>query len=365
VQIISTAFTSVWPLFLWSISLTAFIIFVLYPVSFKVGLVDYPGGRKKHKQAVPLIGGIAIFTSSVVLFCHFIPFQQTYTIFWLTCFILVLLSVMDDLYALRPAGRLITQFLLVCVLVLFGDTAIGNLGNLLGFGNIILNKTSLLFTAFSFVGIINAVNMMDGIDGLSGSVCFVELGCLLFLALQIDAYIEAYIIIIFMGSLLAFLFFNFPSQFSKKRKIFLGDAGSMLMGVTLAWLCVRLTQGQHTGACPPVLMLWVMALPFMDTLHLMINRKMRGLSPFRADRRHIHHILLQLNYSTRETVAILTTVSLLIGASGVWMFLQGLPDYVLFFGMVAMFCFYSRVAYLLKKRVSRRQYKWSRQIGAL
>ena len=106
-------------------------------------------------------------------------------------------------------------------------------------------------------------------------------------------------------------------------------------------------------------MLWIMALPLMDTVHLMINRTIRGVSPFKADRRHIHHILLQLDYSPRQVVLILTSFSFLMGAGGVCLWMSGVPEGLLFAGFILIFAVYSALAYLFKKRVSRRQYKFS------
>lgn len=346
------------PLFTWALIVTLFVLFCFYSLSFKWGLVDYPGGRKKHKNAVPLIGGISIFIAVSALLINLVPYNQAYFVFWLSCIALVLLSVTDDLYGLRAMHRLIPQFILACLIIVFGETSIANLGNLFGWGDVLLGHASLFFTAISLVGITNAVNMMDGVDGLTGCVSLVEFGCLLFLAIYCGLQTEAVVIAVIMGAILAFLAFNFPTKLSEKHKVFLGDAGSTLMGLTLAWLCTRMSQG-NIHHYPPVLMLWIMALPLMDTLHLMINRKFRGVSPFKADRRHIHHILLQLDYSPRQVVLILMSLSLLIGVGGIGLWMSGVPEWLLFAGMIILFCIYSVLAYIFKKRVSRRKYKFS------
>ena len=355
---VSIAFGQMIPLFTWSLVATLLVLICLYSLSFKLGLVDHPGGRKKHKNAVPLIGGISIFIGASVLLINRIPFNQAYIVFWLSCLVLLLLSIADDLYGLRPGHRLITQFLLACIIMVFGETSISNLGNLLGWGDILLGQTSLLFTGVSLVGITNAVNMMDGVDGLTGCVSLVELGCLLFLSIHSGAQTETLVIAIIMGAISAFLMFNFPSKLSEKYKVFLGDAGSTLMGLTLAWFCVRMSQS-NSHYYPPVLMLWIMALPLMDTLHLMINRKLRGVSPFKADRRHIHHILLQLDYSPREVVLILMSLALIVGVGGICLWMSGVPEWLMFTGIICVFCVYLVLAYLFKKRVSRRKYKFS------
>jgi UDP-GlcNAc:undecaprenyl-phosphate/decaprenyl-phosphate GlcNAc-1-phosphate transferase len=355
--VVSIPFVHLSPLFIWALIITLLILIFLYPLSINYGFVDHPFGRKKHKNAVPLIGGISIFIGASAILIKAIPYNQTYMIFWLCCFVLVLLSVADDIFRLKPKHRLVMQFILACLIIVFGETSISNLGNLLGWGDVLLGQASLWFTAISMVGITNAVNMMDGLDGLTGCVSLVELSCLLFLSIHYGVQTEAMVIAIVMGAVVAFLIFNFPTKFSEKRKVFLGDAGSTLMGLTLSWLCVRLSQ-DSSNHYPPVLMLWIMALPVMDTLHLIINRKIRGVSPFKADRRHIHHILLQLDYSPRQVVLILMSLSFMVGAGGIYLWMSGAPEWLLFAGMVILFSVYSAMAYLFKKRVSLRKYKF-------
>lgn len=354
-QALSTPFLNAFPTFSLAFFLTVLFLLGLYSLSFKVGLTDQPGGRKKHQNVVPLVGGLAIFMSSSVLLFQIIYHKPIYFVFWLVCCGLVVLSALDDIFCLRPGKRFLIQLALTGLIVTLGHTVITHLGNLLGFGDIHPGFTGFVLTAIAMVGIMNAVNMMDGIDGLTGCVTLVELGCLLFLACQHGARTEAQMIIVFMGCILGFLVFNFPSSLSEKRKVFLGDVGSTLIGLTLAWLCVRLTQGHAIRTCPPVLMLWVMALPLMDALHLMINRKLRGVSPFQADRRHIHHILLQLTGSVRQTVLFLTLIALLLSTTGLYLVQQGTPDYALFVGILVLFAAYSSIMYWLKKRASQRK----------
>lgn len=236
---------------------------------------------------------------------------------------------------------------------MFGKTALFNLGNLLGVGALNLQKFSIPFTCFAVIGIINAVNMMDGVDGLTGGVSLIECFILLVLSNHIGLTGSCMILTSVLGGIVAFLFFNFPSRLSSKYKIFLGDAGSMFIGLTLAWACVRITQCDN--GYPPALMLWVMALPLMDAIYLIINRKMRGFSPFRADRRHMHHILLNLGYSPKQTTLIMMAFSLLMNLLGVFLYLRATPDWLLFYGFIAVFLLYASVSYMLKKRIVARK----------
>lgn len=340
-------------LLLKSFFVTLVLLLLLRPLSIKLGLVDNPGGRKKHKFSVPLVGGWAIFIGFSITFLPELMYSKPYLVFWLAGLALILISGIDDRHSLRASHRFMLHCGVILLIGLFGETVITNLGNLLGFGVIFLGWGSLVFTCFAVVGIINAVNMMDGADGLTACVSLAELGLMLFLALQRHFNMEAMIIVTFMGTLLAFLLFNFPAKIIEKHKVFLGDTGSTLVGLLLAWLCMRLTQ--NAQGYPPALMLWLVALPLMDTLHLIINRKARGVPAFQADRRHIHHIFLQLNGSPKQIALILSTSTLVIGLTGVGLYHYGVSESGLFYGMVVVFCVYSGFAYRLKKRVSQRK----------
>lgn len=340
-------------LLLKSFFVTLLLLCLFRPLSFKLGLVDNPGGRKKHGRAVPLVGGLAIFLGFSILLLPAMIFNTPYCVFWLAGVALSIISGIDDRFHLRASSRFLMHLIVIMMIALFGETVIVQLGNLLGTGIIFLGWGSLFFTSFAVVGIINAVNMMDGADGLTACVSLVELSLMLFLAWQSHLNMEVMIIVTFMGTLLAFLLFNFPTKLTEKHKVFLGDAGSTLIGLLLAWLCMRLTQ--RPQGYPPALMLWLVAMPLMDTLHLMINRKVRGVPAFQADRRHIHHICLQMDCSPKQTALLLSGASLLIGLTGIGLYQAHVLESTLFYGMVGVFCMYSAVAYVLKKRVLQRK----------
>ena len=246
-------------------------ILILFPLSYKAGLVDLPGGRKKHGDAVPLIGGIAIFISFSFFFLtlyntHHLSFYLS--MFWMAGSFLVIICMVDDKRPLSPIQRFIAQSIAILLITWFGQTQILSLGKMFGTDTFYLGWFAVPFTIFAIIGVINAVNMTDGIDGLAGSVSIAEAVLLLFLSVKIHARYEVYVICCLIGSLMGFLFFNFPSFITRRRKVFLGDTGSMLLGFILSWLCVRITQGENT--IPAVLMLWVMALPIMDTIYLIV-----------------------------------------------------------------------------------------------
>jgi UDP-GlcNAc:undecaprenyl-phosphate GlcNAc-1-phosphate transferase len=339
------------PVFIWIFSLILTIVMLLWfsKISIKVGLVDQPGGRKKHKYSVPLIGGIGIFCSTTLIFLSLLLSNKPYFGYWLSSFILLCTCILDDRKTLSSKTRLLIQLFSALTVVTISDLKIDNLGNLFGYAPIALGILSVPFTCFSIIGVINAVNMMDGVDGLTGTVSSVEFFMLFLLALRIDANLEMLLIISFLGAIFAFLLFNFPSHFAEKHKLFLGDAGSMLIGLTLSYLCIKLTR--LPNGYPPILMIWIMALPIMDTLYLIINRKKRGVPVFKADRRHIHHILLLLNYMPRQTTLILMVSSYAISSLGILLYLLGASDSTLFYGFIIIFILYSMLSHHLKKQI--------------
>ena len=214
-----------------SFFVTLALLIIFRPLSVKFGLVDNPGGRKKHKNSVPLIGGLAVFLGFSILLCPVLITSKPYGIFWLACMVLTAVSAFDDRFHLRASLRFLIHFAVITIIALFGETVIVQLGNLLGTGLIVLGWGSLFFTAFSVVGIINAVNMMDGVDGLTACMSLVALAWMLLLALQSHLNTEVMIIMTIMGALFGFLLCNYPMKYNEKYKVFLGDAGSTLIGL--------------------------------------------------------------------------------------------------------------------------------------
>lgn len=337
--------------FLGAFIITIITIKLLFPVSFSIGLIDHPVGRKKHEQQAPLIGGIAIFCGFTIplLFLFYQGLIQIPLWFYLSgSFLLMIVSIMDDRHSLSVELRMCVQIIAVLFIIFFENPILLSLDTF----SMISDVAHRMLLSFAIVGVVNAVNMMDGVDGLIGSLSLAICLVLFYLAIQIDALQESILLVLLMGSLVAFLLFNFPCSYTEQHKVFLGDAGSIFLGFTLSWLCLHLTQGEH--GYPPVLMLWILALPVMDTSHLIINRMVRGSSPFKSDRRHIHHMLLHLNYTPLQTTLILMGISLsfcLIGLALVrYGATQGMPLLI----YCILFLGYYKLSYLLKKKVGLR-----------
>src|SRR3989338_7073884 len=272
-------------------------IHLLKPVALHIGLIDTPGGRKTHAAPVPLIGGIAIFMGFCFsLLCLNISLSD-YRSLLAGSGILVLIGVMDDFHELTPRVRLIGQCLATLLLIEWGHLSVVHLGNLFSFGNVNLGMWSLLITIVLVLGFINAINMIDGQDGLAGLVVLGQAFLFACLSYQLHEMHNVYLLILLMSMLCVFLFFNLSFSAKKCASIFMGDAGSTFLGFVIAWFAVDLSQLMLTNPSPqltlnPITILWVLAYPLFDILSVIAHRLQTRRSPFIASRDHLHYLLL-------------------------------------------------------------------------
>lgn len=312
----------------------------------RFGLTDHPSDRKHHDGQIPLCGGIAIFIASVsVWLLSATNITPAKTSFFLAGFLLLVLGLLDDLWELSSRWRLIFQTCAALLLVYVGHISLSYFGELLGTGQgLYLNGAwATIATVFCVVGVINAVNMIDGLDGLAGGLTLIAMLWFGLVAVDIGEHGIVSIILLFMGAVAGFMVYNMRYPGHSRASIFMGDAGSTLLGLFLAYLSIRLTQssGQSGPRLPPINAVWVLGLPMLDTLSLMLRRILRGRSPFSADRDHLHHIILRAGFSVEQTVWILFALSAAFGAIGYFSWRQAVPDHILFFLALGIFSLYS------------------------
>jgi UDP-GlcNAc:undecaprenyl-phosphate GlcNAc-1-phosphate transferase len=324
--------------------LTALIVSVIsicmyIPLARRIGLLDCPGGRKCHDGAVPLVGGVAMFTGFLFAILSLPTSLDDYRSFIASMALLVVVGLMDDLRELSARARFIAQIVAGLLMTLWGGVVLNDLGDLLMPVNLELGAWALPFTVFSVVGVINALNMSDGIDGLAGGVVMISLIFLSVMALAAGNFGDTSVIVVLLASVIAFLFFNFPIPGRKQAKVFMGDSGSMFLGFALAWFSVSLTQGSDR-AMAPITALWIVGLPMMDTVAVMLRRIIRGRSPFAPDREHFHHIMLVAGYSTRTTVVTMMLVASVFSIIGIAGESFGIPEYVMFYCYLVVFSLY-------------------------
>jgi UDP-GlcNAc:undecaprenyl-phosphate GlcNAc-1-phosphate transferase len=287
-------------LFLLPFGATYFILPKIISLAGEKGLLDYPGRRKVHQSPRPRIGGIGIMLGILVA----IPLMGLWVHFYLAgASILFLIGVLDDLLELRPRLKFMAQIAAVFIACPSSGTMIKNFGDLFSAGPVQTGILAMPLTIFCAIGVINAINMSDGLDGLAGGISLTAFSVFMLLAFLNGQPELAFLSLAMCGAILAFLKFNWPPS-----RLFMGDAGSMLLGFSLAFISIALTQ-KEGGIISPVIPLIVLALPITDTITVMVKRLLKGKSPFAADRTHLHHVLVRIGNTRKAALKIILSVS--------------------------------------------------------
>lgn len=314
---------------------TTALILSFRPIAKSLGLVDVPNERKVHEGEIPLVGGIAIYVAVVAT--HVVSqwiFPGTgaiehYTSFYVAGALVVLVGLVDDLRELSPLVRLFAEAVAVVIIMVGADVVVRSLGTLaLDGSEVTLGYLAVPFTILAVVGVINAVNMSDGLDGLAGTLSLVPILGFIFATAVLGDGKDLVILSCFAASIIAFLLFNVTVPGKRRALIFLGDSGSMFLGMALAWFAIRLSQGEGAGLTPGAA-LWFLTLPIFDTVCTATRRILNRRPPFRPDKEHLHHVFLLAGFTVTETVLIMAGLSALgvvIGIAGSWL---GVSDLVL------------------------------------
>ena len=320
------------------------LITLLTPVAVRARLVDRPTERKLHNGHVPLIGGIAIFLTmlSVLLVRPDYDLNAEILSYLAAAGLLVGVGAIDDRYHLNVKLRMFIEAIAASIMVFGAGQWVGNLGNLLGIGELHMPFwVAYPFTLVAVFGIINAFNMVDGIDGLSGSLALVTIAAIL--AFTSVSPLVSLLAPLLLGGLIAFLLCNLQ-LLSFMPKIFLGDAGSKLIGLTIVWLLISIAAGDNRGSpgsIAPATALYFVGLPLFDMVATTLHRRRRGVSPFEPDRSHIHHILLDSGLSSRTTLLIILSLAVLLALLGMMLSQSGVPEVVQFALFFALYLSYS------------------------
>ena len=279
---------------------SALSLVVLLPLSRRLGLVDCPDqGRKRHAFNTPLVGGLAIAIGMLAGWWHADVFSRFENAVIGTALLLVMVGVADDLLDLKVWVRVVAQLASIAVVVISSGVYIRSLGTLQGH-ELTLGWLGIPFTVVAVIGLLNAFNLIDGIDGLAGCLTLVAAGGIELLGRHQGSALQFAAIAVIAAALVPYLAANL-GLFGREGKVFLGDAGSVMLGYLLAWSLIGMSQGEPRQISPG-LVLWCVALPVFDTLTVMFRRMHRGESPFTADRGHIHHLLMDAGLKPRDTL---------------------------------------------------------------
>ena len=291
-------------------------------------LVDHPGGRKAHGRPVPLVGGLAIFVALLgAATVVGIATSAGYFLFALS--IVIAVGLWDDVTDISPRVKFAIQIIASGLMIWGAGVRLNSVGDLLGWHSIGLWIFAVPLTIFAIVGVVNSINMMDGLDGLGGSIAFVAFAWYAMVAANSGLEVQFKTALIFCGAIAGFLLFNLRFPWQPHARVFLGDAGSLMIGFALGWFAIDLTQGPGR-TFPSIAALWVLLLPLADCVSLMTRRARARKSPFVADRHHIHHYLLARGFTHGQTLGILVGLSILFGAVGYLGWRIGVPEPFLF-----------------------------------
>lgn len=334
-------------------------IFFARKAAKKVGLVDRPNYRKRHQGLIPLVGGISVYAGicfTFVITNYYLPHATLY----LACAgVLVLIGALDDRFDISVKIRAVVQAAIAIVMMVVGKLYLLSLGYIIGPMELVVGPFGYVLTLFAVWAAINAFNMVDGIDGLLGGlscVTFGAMGIILFFDGQHSLAMWCFAMI---AATLPYILLNL-GVFGKRYKVFMGDAGSTLIGFTIIWILLETTQGV-THPITPVTALWLIAIPLMDMVAIMYRRLRKGMSPFSADRQHIHHLIMRAGFTSRQAFVLITFAAALLAGVGVLgEYLAFIPEWMMLLLFLFAFILYGycikrawRVARMIK-RIKRR-----------
>ena len=330
-------------------------------------MVDVPDGRKLQREPIPVMGGLAVFFGIVMGAGATSTFFNTYALF--TCIItltmMMYIGMLDDMIGLSPVLRLVLEVAMIVFIVKMDQTNINDMHGLFGIGKLPV-YISLPLCTISCCGIINSINLIDGVDGLSSGYCIFASLCFGLVFCSSYEGTMAIMASLTAGALIPFFFHN---VFGQKSKMFIGDAGTLMMGMLMSIFCMRMidntsmVQENHPKMGVVAFCLSVLSVPVFDTLRVMIARICRGISPFQADKSHLHHLFIEIGFShIGTTVSIITincfnvflwVLSFLLGFGPTGQFLV-----VFTFGLLNTVGFYYTVRRMNPKRLPYRILKW-------
>lgn len=290
---------------------TMLLIPPLMRMATRLNIVDLPDPRKVHASPVPRIGGIAMIVAAVALILVWTPLTQPVRWYLVGVGIIAAFGIWDDRSELNYRLKFLGQLLAILCVVIGGGVTI----HFVPFAGVdaVPAWISLPLTVFALLGITNAINLADGLDGLAGGTTFISIAVIALLAVMAGDTTLLLLCSAILGSIVGFLRFN-----THPAVVFMGDAGSQFLGFSAGVLVIILTQASNP-AMSPVIPLLILGLPILDTLVVMGQRVYEGRSPFKPDKNHIHHRLLGLGFDQYEAVVIIYAIQSVMVTSAVLM----------------------------------------------
>lgn len=304
---------------IFSLLLAFFVVYISIPsivtVANEKHLYDQPGHRKSHHRNVPNLGGVAIFAGLIIGMGLFINITESKEFMPVLVAIVVIffIGIKDDILIIAPDKKLYGEIVAAIIIVIIGNVRLTSLHGFMGIYEIDYIP-SILLTGFVVVVLTNAFNLIDGIDGLAsgiGMVVSLTFGTWFFLT---EFYNYSILAASLFGALAAFFCFN---VFGQKNKIFMGDTGSLILGLIMSVLVIKFNEanitykGIYTIESAPAVSFGILIVPLFDTIRVFLIRVLRGQSPFHPDKNHLHHRMLKLGFSHFRSTSLLSFVNII------------------------------------------------------
>jgi UDP-GlcNAc:undecaprenyl-phosphate GlcNAc-1-phosphate transferase len=325
---------------------------ILTPFAKRIGLADPPGGRKQHSGTIPVTGGIAMFAGFFLAAMVSGLIGGATVALVVALFLLVFGGAADDMHDISPQAKLLIQLVATLLMTSWAGVQVHQLGNLFGFGPLNLYQWAIPFSVICALGVINAINMIDGLDGTAGGVSIVAMLSLAYAALAQGLGTQAVLLALLAAAVTGFLMWNMrcPGIRSQAR-VFMGDSGSMMLGLALCWFSIDLTQGEGRSL-PPIVCMWILAVPLLDMARVIFVRIRKRISLFQADREHLHHLLLERGVPVYAAAWIMMGIAALGGVAGVSAWRLGVPDWAISYAFIALFVVVLFTAYLRERAIA-------------
>jgi UDP-GlcNAc:undecaprenyl-phosphate GlcNAc-1-phosphate transferase len=326
---------------------------ILTPVAERIGLADPPGGRKQHVGTIPVTGGIGMFAGFFVAAMASGLIAGTTVALLVSLFLLVFGGAADDMHDISAQWKFVVQLVAALLMTSWAGVQVHQLGNLFGFGPLNLYQWAIPFSVVCALGVINAINMVDGLDGAAGGVSLIATLWLAYAALAQGLPAQALLLLLLGAAVAGFLLLNMPLPGVRNQaRVFMGDSGSMMLGLALCWFSIDLTQGEGRSL-PPIVCMWILAVPLLDMARVMFVRLRKRISVFEADREHLHYMLLERGVPAHATTWSLMAIAALAGAVGVGAWHLGVPDLVMSYAFIALFVLVLVTAYFRERAIAR------------
>jgi UDP-GlcNAc:undecaprenyl-phosphate/decaprenyl-phosphate GlcNAc-1-phosphate transferase len=292
------------------------------------GLVDHPGGRKSHEKPVAPVGGLIIFPIFMLAYVFAGGDLNTLWPFYVGLIILLVTGALDDRFSLPALPKFLAHFSAAALIVFFGNVQVAYLGDLFGLGVIWTGFMCYPFSIIAVVLLLNAVNLMDGLDGLAGGKSVVIFGWLALAALIGGRVSEGFMLLTLIGAIAGFLVFNMRNPWRRRACIFLGDSGSMCLGLAIAWFAVHLARAE-TSPLEPISVAWIIGFPIFDACAQFYRRVRECKDPFAPDRGHFHHHLIDAGFSVPQSTLFVMGIVGVMGLIGYGGLALGVPQIIL------------------------------------